>query len=284
MAAMASGSIAETEDFAARLEIDGLALAPGAPFTLTNEEKALLRTDLSDDRAKNISLGPDGALRGTSATEASAAGLAALLQRYAAWSRALLDQLTPRYGPFLERGRTSYRPRPIDDAPLSPRKDDRRLHVDAFASQPTGGKRILRVFANINPFGEPRVWRVGEPFEVYAGRWLDKAQRPWPGEAAVLHGLGVTKARREPYDFLMLALHDAAKLDARYQRDAPMREIAFEPGAVWLAFTDSVVHAAIAGRYALEQTFYLPVEAMAAPEVSSLRILERLVGRRLAPT
>jgi MFS family permease len=39
--------------------------------------------------------------------------------------------------------------------------------------------------------------------------------------------------------------------------------------------------AGIAGRCALEQTFYLPVEAMAEPERSPLRILERRLGRRL---
>lgn len=282
MIGMDFGPTAETDTFAAKLEIDGLAILPNAVFLLTDGEKALLTSDLSDDRAKNISLGPDGALRGTTAVNTHAAGLKTLLERYANWSRGLIDDLAPRYGADLERGRTSYRPRPIDDAPLSPRKDDRRLHIDAFASQPTGGKRILRVFANINPFGEARVWRVGEPFEAYARRWLRAARWPWPGEAAALHRLGLTKARREPYDFLMLALHDRAKLDAGYQQDAPAREIAFEPGATWLAFTDSVVHAAIAGRYALEQTFYLPVSAMAAPEAAPLRILERLEGRRLA--
>jgi hypothetical protein len=31
----------------------------------------------------------------------------------------------------------------------------------------------------------------------------------------------------------------------------------------------------------LEQTFYLPVSAMAAPEASPLKILERLTGRAL---
>jgi hypothetical protein len=283
MTGMDPGPIVEADAFAVKLETDGLAIAPNAVFSLTEDERALLTSDMSDDRAKNISLGPDGALRGTSATDAHATSLTALLERYAGWSRALINELAPRYGPHLERGRASYRPRPIDEAPLSPRKDDRRLHVDAFASQPTGGKRILRVFTNINPFGEARVWRVGEPFEAYARRWIGHARRPWPGEASTLHGLGITKARREPYDFLMLALHDRAKLDAGYQQSAPAREIAFGPGATWLAFTDSVVHAAIAGRHALEQTFYLPLSAMAAPEASPLRILERLEGRRLAP-
>ena len=37
-----------------------------------------------------------------------------------------------------------------------------------------------------------------------------------------------------------------------------------------------------AGRNALEQTFYLPVDAQRHPEMAPLRVLERLTGRRLA--
>jgi hypothetical protein len=163
----------------------------------------------------------------------------------------------------------------------SRRKDDRRLHVDAFASQPTGGKRILRVFTNVNPHGEERLWRVGEAFEAHARRWADRLRRPWPGEAWLLRRLGVTRATRTPYDALMLGLHDAAKLDDAYQRDAPSRDLVLPAGASWIAYTDSTVHAAMRGRFMLEQTFYLPLEAMAAPETSPARILERLTGRRL---
>jgi hypothetical protein len=125
------------------------------------------------------------------------------------------------------------------------------------------------------------LWRVGEAFEDHARRFIAAARRPLPGEAWALNRLGVTKARRTPYDFMMLALHDASKLDVDYQASAPRREVAFGPGATWVVYTDSVVHAAIRGRYALEQTFYLPLAAMAAPEASPVRILERLTGRAL---
>ena len=38
----------------------------------------------------------------------------------------------------------------------------------------------------------------------------------------------------------------------------------------------------MAGHCALEQTFHLPVEAMAHPEQAPVQVLERLVGRPLA--
>ena len=79
----------------------------------------------------------------------------------------------------------------------------------------------------------------------------------------------------------MLALHDLAKLDDDYQRTAPRREAAYTSGASWVVFTDAALHAAMGGQHALEQTFLLPVEAMADPDGSPLRTLERLTGRRL---
>ncbi|MGA2952185.1 MAG: Kdo hydroxylase family protein [Caulobacteraceae bacterium] len=271
-----------TDDaFARRLECDGLVVLADVTFALTPDERELLDADLGDGKAKNISLAPGQRVRGTSADAAEAERVEGLLARFRDWARELIVTRAPSYAKFLETGRTSYRPRGIDDAPISARKDDRRLHVDAFASQPTGGKRILRVFSNINPVGESRLWRVGEPFEDYARRWAGKAHSPLPGEAWLLETVGLTKARRTPYDALMLQLHDAAKLDADYQASAPRREVAFPPGATWIVYTDSVVHAAIAGRYALEQTFYLPLSAMAAPEASPARILERITGRKL---
>ena len=269
-------------DFGSRLEAEGLIILEGERFQLTDDETRVLDADLGDGRAKNISLAPGETVRGASASEGDRARLAALMARFAAWARDLVVARSPGYAQSLEMGRTSYRPRAVGDTPVSARKDDRRLHVDAFASHPTGGKRILRVFANINPAGEARLWLVGESFEAHARRWLKQLRIAAPLETWALHRLGITRARRTPYDCLMLALHDAAKLDTVYQRDAPRREIAFPSGATWIVFTDSTVHAAIAGRHALEQTFYLPLSAMAAPEASPACILERLTGRRLS--
>lgn len=270
------------DDFAIRLETEGLLLLPGQPFALARGEVDLVSPRWSDGRAKNISLSPRGEVRGA-VTEANAERrLAGLMTRYRDWAESLILEKAPRYGASLERGRTSLRTRDVAEGAESKRKDDRRLHVDAFASQPTGGKRILRVFTNVNPDGEERLWRLGEAFEPHARRWARRLRRPWPGEGWLLRWLGVTRATRTAYDALMLGLHDAAKLDDAYQRDAPSRDLVLPAGASWIAYTDSVVHAAMRGRFMLEQTFYLPLEAMAAPETSPARILERLLGRRLA--
>ena len=81
---------------------------------------------------------------------------------------------------------------------------------------------------------------------------------------------------------MMLSLHDTAKLDADYQAHGPHTKLDFPPGCCWLVYTDQVLHAALSGHGALEQTFYLPVEAMARPETAPLRVLEEIKGWKLA--
>ncbi len=276
------GAAAPSPDFQAlRLEAESLVRLPDRPFRLSPEESRLLFLDTRQLRAKSASF--DGReVRGVVAPQAVVTDIESLLRRFGDWARATVVDLAPRYVDALEAGRASLRLRDAADAPLSARKDDRRLHVDAFASQPTGGRRILRVFANINPWGEPRLWRVAEPFEVHARRFLPRLRDLWPGESQILNALGLTRGRRTRYDALMLGLHDAAKGDLDYQREANATDIAFAAGESWVVFTDSAVHAALKGRFALEQTFYLPVEAMAAPGAAPLRVLERLTGRMLS--
>jgi hypothetical protein len=155
------------------------------------------------------------------------------------------------------------------------------LHVDAFPSRPTAGRRILRVFTNVSPDGMPRVWKLGPPFEELAARFLPQMRRPLPGRAWLLERSGQTLGRRTPYDHYMLGLHDAAKLDADFQRSAPATEHAFAAGATWMVFSDVATHAALAGQFVLEQTLHLPIAAMQHEDLSPLRVLERRLGRRL---
>ena len=204
-----------------------------------------------------------------------------MLQRYATHAETLMRDLFPHYRPALERARTSFRPAEISGRRTSPRHDDRRLHVDAFPTRPTHGRRILRVFTNVAIDDTPRQWRVGEPFERFASAFLPRLTTMFPGQAWAMAAIGLTKGRRSAYDHFMLGLHDTGKLDETYQSRAPQAAVQFMPGTTWMCFTDQVMHAAMAGHCAFEQTFHLPVEAMAQPETSPIRVLERLSGRAL---
>jgi hypothetical protein len=263
------------------LEAGGVVVFPSLPFELANSERRFLDPAILTE-SKNVSLEPStGALGGTRLDGEDARALGAMVKRFADRAEHLLSQLTPSYSGALQRRRTSFRPGAVADRALSRRKDDRRLHIDAFPSNPVQGRRILRVFANVNPDGCARLWDVGEEdFERFALRFEPRLHMPHGG-GWLMQKLGLTKGRRTKYDQAMLDLHDLAKLDDRYQERAPKRRLAFPAGAMWVVYTDSVLHAALAGQHALEQTFLLPIEAMRDEARAPVRILERITGRAL---
>jgi hypothetical protein len=265
------------------LESGKVLVLPDLLFALAPDETRLLDPATLGEHGKNISLDPQAhRLSNTAVPAADAAALAGMMQRFADASLALLTGLLPRYAAQLERARTSFRPAEIEGRVSSPRRDDRRLHIDAFPTRPLAGRRILRVFCNVAPDGAAREWLVGEQFIDYARTLLPRVKAPVPGSAWVLERLGLTKGRRARYDHIMLGMHDAGKFDAGYQEHAPRAAVSFSPGTTWICFTDQVVHAALAGHCALEQTFHLPIAAMLHPERSPLRVLEAMTGRRLA--
>jgi hypothetical protein len=256
---------------------------PNLAFALSGEEKAFLDPAVSDGRAKNISLDPaTGRMQASSLTGEKAAQLAAMIERFGAGANALVSALLPYRN--VERARTSYRPVQVAGRSYSKISDDRLLHVDAFPSRPMHGRRILRLFSNIapDPATGTRRWQVGTPFEDFARRFLPRVGTHWPGKSWLLGTLGVTRGRRSLYDELMLSLHDAAKLDDAFQATSPQQAVTFPPGSTWMVFTDQVLHAALGGEFALEQTFHFDVAEMAAPETAPLKVLERLSGRALA--
>jgi hypothetical protein len=203
------------------------------------------------------------------------------MARFSDSAQALVAGLLPRYQQRITRARASFRPAEIAGRQTSWRKDDTRLHVDSFPASPVQGRRILRVFSNVNPEGQPRSWRVGEDFSRVANRFAAALSLPWSGTGAVLQFLRVTKTRRTAYDALMLQLHDRMKDDQPFQDTCEQEAIDFPSGSTWIAFTDQVSHAAMAGQYQFEQTFLVPVEAMIDDSLAPLRILEHLKGRPL---
>ena len=278
----AAVSEADRERAIQSLESGRVLYFPRLAFDLEPAERALVERAEAPSARKNITFDPStGRAHGSELADEDARIIARLLDRFGATVEAWFDALFPAYVGGVERARATFRPAEIAGREYSPRKDDRRLHVDAFPSRPTGGRRILRVFCNINPFGEPRVWNVGEPFAEFAARILPRTRRQWPLEREVLALTGITKSPRGAYDHAMLELHDRAKLDSAYQSSAPHERIDFPPGSTWLCFTDQVLHAALSGRGMLEQTLLVDAARLVAPERAPQRVLERLAGRAL---
>ena len=263
------------------LEQGSVLYFPQLRFTVAEAESRLLTPAIAG-ASKNISLDHLGRIPlGIGAGETELELLRRMMQRFAASSGALLENLLPRYQPGLQQARTSFRPVEIAGRATSWRKDDSRLHIDAFPSSPVQGRRILRVFSNVNPHGQSRTWLLGEPFENVARRYLPSLRRPLPGTSHLLRLLGMTRSRRSDYDHFMLQIHDRMKADQDYQSKMARAVCDFRAGSSWLVFTDQVSHAATKGQHALEQTSYLPLACMQDPSQAPLRTLERLVGRPL---
>ncbi len=264
------------------VECGSVIYLPKLAFTLSTDEQRYLDPAYTDEKRKSIYIRPDreGVL-GTNANDNDRAALWNLLKRFESASMGMLGQLFPAYVGKMKAAGTSFRPRAIGSgaAALSWRKDDTRLHVDAFPSNPTHGMRILRVFSNIGT--APRVWRVGEPFEKMARHFLPHIRGPVPGSSQLLYKLGITKRPRSGYDHYMLKLHDAAKADLSYQEKCQQVTTGFPHGSSWICYSDQVMHAAMSGQYMMEQTIHVPMAALVFPEDSPLRTLERLTGKSL---
>ena len=265
----------------AALEAGKVLYLPHLAFVLSADESRLLTPAVRDPKARNISLGADGMLKGATGDAATLAELSGMIGRFRRQAAQLIDGMLPQYRQAVRMAPTSYRPAKVETRAQSWRADDRRLHVDAFPSRPNYGERILRVFSNVNPDGLPRVWRIGEPFEAVARHFLPRAASYAAWQAKCLQALRITKSLRSEYDHLMLQMHDGMKSDLDYQQDAQQMTMAFPPGSTWICFSDQTSHAVMSGQFMLEQTLHLPALAQYDRSASPLAILSRLTGRAL---
>ena len=264
------------------LEAGQILFLPRYGFSVLESYQPLFSSPILQRGSKNVSYSPTtGKLFGTASRGQSLSILEEMMKRFAHFAQKTVTRLLPIYRTGLVRARTSFRPIEIESRPVPWRKDDKRLHIDAFPSSPIQGNRILRLFCNVNPADQPHLWRIGEPFEQTAGRFLPSIKPPFPLSSVALMLTSTTKSRRTFYDHIMLCLQDRMKRDQRYQEEAEQVKVEFPAGSTWLAFTDQVPHAVMRGQYQLEQTFLLDISRLHDQSTSPLHVLERLAGRRL---
>jgi hypothetical protein len=278
--------------YCSELESGEILFFSSPPFALPEDDiNFLVSLEPADSRLhKNISYRPEqDVLRGF-ADSANEGRVHGIMQRYAAAVKDFVSTFLAPYAGKFQMDYASFRPMEEAgrDLPLHKRND--LLHVDAFPSRPTRGGRILRVFTNVNPSQE-RVWVVGERFPGLAERFAESADlKKFADASGALRGwkrglgtLGLPIADHAPYDKFMLHFHDWLKENTIFQADPKGKEqLEFPPASTWLVFTDGVPHSALSGQFAIEQTFIIPVEALVAPEVSPIRVLEKMSGRPMS--
>lgn len=268
------------------------------PFDLPPKHREFLLAQRRTDTAihKNISYRPhEDVLRGFASDSAEVASqLQTIMREYSKQVTQFLSRFLPPYAKHWKLDFASYRPFEEEGRELPLHKRNDLLHTDAFPNRPTHGARILRVFTNINP-SQPRIWDVTDPFHVLAPRFAEDAGLKGiaSNTSSPAHGLlrqvkrlgravGIPVVDRSAYDAFMLRFHDYLKENTKYQTEYPRTRLEFPPYSTWIVFTDSVPHAALSGRFALEQTYIVPTEALLTPDKSPIRVLEALCGQSLA--
>jgi hypothetical protein len=253
------------------------------PFPLPEgDDRLFLRQQRLTGRHKAISWDPaTDRTSGFPAPEAEAQRLRRLLADFAAASSAWLAGAVPRYAGQLRSDRVGLHVEEEATRRLRLTSRNDLLHVDAFPSRPTDGRRILRLFVNID-VTDPRVWVTSDPFPALLERFGRLVGLPAPGADRLTSQLGrkvlgVFRPGRQPsaYDQFMRRLHHFLKANERFQDRCRKRLWTFGPGAAWLAFTDTVSHAVLRGRFALEHTFFVAPGALVLPELSPPVLLQQ---------
>ena len=279
-----------------RLESGDILLLPAFPVVDEENRNFLVGVHQTGSSfIKNISYDPaSGRIRGYMRSTTDARSLKRVLHDYFERAYRAIKQLLSPYADRLQIDLTSFRPFEEQGRQLRGASRNDLIHVDAFSTRPARGRRILRFFTNVHP-DKARVWNTSEPFGELAVRIaLDAGLSRYATGAgglaafarkalsATLCGIGFPIAKRAPYDEFMLRFHDYLKANQDFQRECPKWRCEFPPGSSWVAFTDTVSHAVVSGQFALEQTFFVPLDCLRLPNQSPLRILESLAGFPLA--
>lgn len=280
-----------------QLEEGHILMLEALPYDLPDPDRKFLLSQQQRDSAlhKNISYRPlSDQLRGFAAKNRTEFEQMRQIMRNCS-TRALqfLGRLLAPYADKWAVDYASFRPEAEQDRKLPLRKRNDLLHVDAFPSRPTQGRRILRCFTNINP-ALPRIWQTTAPLPDLLREHAQKAglneiaARGVPPFQrfghALKRALGLNGRPQTSYDRFMLRFHDYLKQNSAFQQDCRKVRLEFPPGATWLCFTDAVPHAVVSGQFALEQTVIVPLSALLKPQDSPLRRLESLAGRPMVET
>jgi hypothetical protein len=273
-----------------RLERGEVIYYPGCPFSIADDDVGFLcRQRLASRAHKNVSFDPNtgktaGFLR---QSPEQAERLRGLLASFSTQVTSWLTTTLPHYARGWQLDRVSFRPE--EEATrrlrLSARND--LLHIDAFPSRPTNGKRLLRFFVNVNPV-DPRVWMTSDPFAVLFERYGEEAGLPGryrePLRKRVLQSvtrlIHPQRPRRSPFDSFMLRFHDFLKRNEEFQEKCLKRFWSFPPGSAWMCFTDTVSHAVLRGRFALEHSYFVAEADLALPAESPAAIIARVAPAR----
>jgi 3-deoxy-D-manno-oct-2-ulosonic acid (Kdo) hydroxylase len=289
-------SDAQARAWCTQLESGDILYFPETPVPIPQADLTFLLGQQQTDSGlhKNIAYKPTiDKLSGVNTKTVDAAAEARLHSIMRQYSNSVVAFLTGFLSPYHAKWQldyASFRPNEEEGRDLPLRKRNDLLHTDAFPTRPTHGARILRFFNNIHP-SRTRDWVVGDPFATVVKQFAPAEIAPSPDNAlsraakglgrAVGLGAALPSIKRSPYDDFMVRFHNFLKENGRFQAECAKYPWQFPAGSSWMVYTDTVPHAVLAGQYALEQTLLVKPEALVAPEISPLKVLEGIAGAKL---
>jgi hypothetical protein len=270
----------DTAVSAESLERNELVSIPVSPFVLpTGDDHSFLLSQTTPHGRKDLSFDPQtGSLGGSPSSSAEQQRLASILTAFSQGATAWAISAFPVFANGLVKDRVTLRTQEEATRALRLTSRNDLLHIDNFPTRPTNGRRILRVYTNINPT-DPQVWAISERFPQLVVRYAARHHLParsieeWlsPSKSFIrMFGIG---AGRSNYDSWMLRLHHFLKQDEAFQIHAPRRLIAFPPGAMWALFSDGLAHAQLRGRFSLEHSYFVSPKCLVCPEEWPVRQL-----------
>jgi len=276
------------------LERSDLIVFPVCPFQLppAGQLEFLRRQPTAGFGHKDVSFDPAtgrlGWQRGMHPSEARR--LADVLADFSAAATEWLQAAYPRYAPGLLADRTTLRTEEEATRPLRLTARNDLLHIDTFPTRPTGGRRVLRLYVNINAT-DAHVWATSDRFPQLLSRYAaghrvpNRSRADWLAPAqSVVRLFSGRRPARSAYDAWMLRLHHFLKEDESFQAQPARRMWTFPPRSMWLLFSDAVSHGLLRGRFALDHSFFVDQDCLSRPAESPLEELVRfgrsVVSRR----
>ena len=274
-----------TDSLAERLEHGELVTFSPCPFALpADADRAFLFDQKLHSAKKNISFNPatEKVTGFAYQSDEQSDRLIAIMKGFAVAAHTWLAKLLPCYAASWRPDRASFRPEEEATRKLRLTARNDLLHIDAFPSRPSQGCRILRLYVNIHPT-DPRVWATSDTFDTLLAQYGSAVGLPnlFSEGWATRFGQGLLSifqpgsSERTIYDRFMLRFHHFLKANDQFQERAPRRFWQFAPGTAWLAFTDSLSHADLRGRFALELSFFVAPTSLALPDLAPAAILDR---------
>jgi len=275
-----------------RLETGDIVIYPVCPFSLPQDAdlRFLLAQEVGDG-FKSISYFPDTKVL-TGYRGGTAADQERLHRILAGFSRNATEWLAgafARYRRRLRLGPLRFRPVEEEGRDFDQRYTGSLLHVDAFGDAVTEGESSLRIFANVNPT-EPRHWITSDPLMSLLERLGNRVRLPTDRPPGLFERIGRRLRRRfgypptmSVYDDFMQRFHPFLKQNEYVQHSAPRKHWTFPPGSAWVVFSDIASHAVVRGRFAIDQTYFIPASAFNSPSRSAQALLNRFWATPLPP-